>query len=348
MEEFDFPYTALDLTTEVNRIPNEFGYVNELGLAPIETKGSRYVRIDILDGVIHVLSAEAPGSPGQLSPADEQSGVIMEIPHFPHFENIRVDDVDTVLQVINGQINPASLDREVLRRLNKIRRNHNITLEFIRLGMLRGLIKDGKGRVLYNLFDVFDITKKTVDFALGTASTDVRKKCEEVNDHVMSNLKGETSSGVEALVSPTFFGKLIAHDKVEKFWLQAQNSAEHRQISRDRRGGNWGRLFEFGDILWREYKGSLPVKGANGAISQVANVEDDKAHGYPTGTQEMMRTFEAPVHHIDMVNQEPDTDTIYISTKPLDHGEGYEMKSQSNRLAVCKQPECLVEMVTSN
>lgn len=348
MEEFDFPYTALDLTTEVNRIPNEFGLVNELGLAPIEAKGSRFVRIDFRDGVIHVLSAEPVGGTGQLTADDEQSGVIMEIPHFPHFEAIRVDDVDTVLQVFNGQVNLASLDREIQRKLNKIRRNHSVTLEFIRLGMLRGLIKDGKGRVLYDLFNVFDITKKTVDFTLGTDGTNIREKCEEVNDHVMTNLKGETSSGVEALVSPTFFGKLIDHPNVEKFWLQAQNSAEHRQLSRDRRGGNWGRVFEFGDILWREYKGSLPVKAANGTISQVANVEAQKAHAYPTGTQEMIRTFEAPVHHIDMVNQEPDTDTIYISTEPLKHGEGYEMKSQSNRLAVCKQPDCLVEITTSN
>lgn len=348
MEEFDFPYTGLDLTQEVNRIPNTFGLVNELGLAPIEGKASRFVRIDFRDGVIHVLSAEPLGGNGQLTPDDDQSGVIMEIPHFPHFESIRVGDVDSVLQVFNGQVVPASLDREVQIKLNKIRRNHNITLEFIRLGMLKGLIKDGKGRTLYDLFDVFGITKKTIDFTLGTGGTDVREKCEEVNDHVMENLKGETSSGVEALVSPSFFGKLIKHENVEKFWLQAQNSAEHRQLNRERRGGNWGRVFEFGDILWREYKGSLPVKAANGSVSQVANVEAGKAHAYPSGTQEMMRTFEAPVHHIERTNQAPENDTIYISTEPLKHGEGIEMKSQSNRLAVCKQPECLVEITTSN
>jgi hypothetical protein len=50
-----------------------------------------------------------------------------------------------------------------------------------------------------------------------------------------------------------------------------------------------------------------------------------------------------------MVNQAPGVDDpVFISTKVLDHGEGVEMKSQSNRLAVCKQPECLVEVLSSD
>lgn len=345
---FDFPYTGLDLTQEVNRIPNEFGLVNALGLAPFETKASRFVRIDFRDGVIHVLAAMAPGAPGQMTGDDEQSGVILEIPHFPHLEVIRVDDVDGVLQVFNGQVDPVSLDRETARKLNKIRRNHNITLEYIRLGMLRGLIKDGAGRTLYDLYDVFGITKKEVDFTLGTAGTDVRARCEEVVDHTMTSLKGETTSGVESLVDPSFFNKLITHEKVEKYWLQAQNTSEHKELRRTSQGGNWGRAFEFGDIVFREYKGSLPIKTGQGQITQAANVDANKGHAYPTGTQEMMRTFEAPVHHIELANEMPSEDTIFVSTKALDHGEGYEMKSQSNRLAVCKQPECLVQLKTTN
>ncbi|MCB1462131.1 MAG: major capsid protein [Nitratireductor sp.] len=346
--DFQFPYTSFDLTQEVNKLPNQYGLINALGIAPIEPKGSRYVRIDIKDGVIYVLAAKTPGAPGEVGPDETESGVILQIPHFPHLERIVVGDVDGLLQVINGAIEPRSLDRELLRKLTAIRNHHSITLEYIRLGMLRGLIKDGAGATLYDLFDVFDIAKKSVDFKLGTAGTDVRAKCEEVVDHVMTNLRGETMTGVETVVSSSWFNKLITHVNVEKFWLQAQNSSEHRDLRRLHSAGNWGRVFEFGDIVFREYKGGLPVKGANGAITTVANVEAGKGHAYPSGTQSMMRTFEAPVYHIDLANQPPEQDTIYISPKELDHGEGYELKSQSNRLAVCKQPECLVELTTSD
>lgn len=351
MPEFNFPYTNADLTQEVNRIPNQFGLLNALGIAPAEPKNSQFVRIALKDGVIYVLSAEPRGGPGQIGPDDTEGGVILQIPHFPHLEAIRAGDVDGLLEVVNGQITPKSLDSELARKLSAIRKHHSITLEFIRLGMLKGLIKDGKGRTLYDLFDVFDIQKKEVDFVLGTAGTDVRAKCEEVVDHAMTNLKGETTSGVEVIVSPSFFNKLIVHEKVEKFWLNAQNSSEHRELNRRMMGGSWGRVFEFADLLFREYKGGLPVKNANGDITTEANVAANKGHAYPAGTQSMMATYEGPVYHIERANQAPEADSgefIYVSAKELDHGEGLELKSQSNRLAVCKQPECLVEVATSN
>lgn len=347
MEELDFPYTAYDLTQEVNRIPNKFGLLNALGIAPFEQKNSQLVRIELKDGVIHVLAAEPRGAPGDVSPDDEENAIILQIPHFPGLERILVNDLDGLLQVVNGQLDPRSLDRELARKLMRIRSNHNITLEYIRLGMLRGVIKDGRGRTLYDLFDVFDITKKVVDFELSNDGTDVREKCEEVRDHIQTNLKGETTTGVHSCVSSPWFGELIRHPNVEKFWLQAQNSSEHKELNRTSQGGNWGRVFEFGDIVFREYKGGLPVKDASGSITTQDNIEAGKGHTYPAGTQNMMRTFEAPVHHIQMVNEAPAEDTIYISPKTLDHGEGFELKSQSNRVAICKQPECLVELTTS-
>lgn len=348
MPELIFPYTNYDLTREVNRIPNQFGLLNALDIAPSEAKRSRLVRIDYREGQIFVLSHQEPGSPGELSPDDQQNGVILSIPHFTHFENILVGDVDGLLEVINGQITEKSLDAELARKLGLIRKNHAITREFLRLGMLRGEIKDGKLNTLYDLYEVFDITKKTIDFKFSVPETNVMEKCEEVTDHVISNAKGETIGQIEALVDSKFFGKLIAHEKVEKFWLQAQNAAVHRTVERQRLGGNWGRVFEFGDIVWREYKGGLPVKANDGKITTVKNVADNTGHVYPSGTQSMMRTFDAPAYHIERVNQAPDIDgeegAIFISHKQLDHGQGFELKSQTNALAICKQPECIVEV----
>ncbi|MFC6656530.1 major capsid protein [Roseibium salinum] len=215
MAEFDFLYTNSDLTQEVNRIPNQFGLLHALGIAPFETKNSRFVRIEFKNGKIYVLAARPRGAPGTVGPDETEGGVIFEIPHFPHLEYISVDDVDGLLEVVNGTVTPRSLDRELARKLMNIRKHHSITLEFIRLGMLKGLITDGEGTVLYDLYDLFDITKKTVDFKLGTADTDIRAKCEEVVDHQMNKLQGETTNGVQSVVSSSFFNKFISHAKVE-------------------------------------------------------------------------------------------------------------------------------------
>lgn len=350
MPEILLPYTDVELTQEVNRIPNTYGLLNALNVAPNEPKGSRYVRIGYRDGQIYVLAAEPRGANGDVGPNDEEHSIILEIPHFPHIDMIGPDDIDGVLEIVNGTVTPASLDREVARKLDTIRRKHSITREYVRLGMLRGLIKDGKGRTLYDLYDVFGISKKTVDFKLGTAETNLMDKCEEVRDHIQTNLKGETSDGIDVLVSPGFFSKLIKHPNAEKFWLNAQNSAMHTTITRSNVAGNWGRTFLFGEIVWREYKGSLPVRTSSGSVESEPNVEPGKGYAYPTGTQSMMRTYDGPAYHINRVNQPVDaaSEPIFITTEELKHGAGYEMKSQSNMLAICKQPECQVEVITSD
>lgn len=351
MPEMLFPYTNVELTQEVNRIPNTYGLLNALNLAPSEPKATRMVRIDFRNGVLVVLAAQEPGGPSQVTGDGTESGVILTIPHFPHLEKIGVDDLEGLLEVVNGQITEKSLQAETVRKLGNIRRHHSITREYLRLGMLRGLIKDGAGKTLYDLYDVFGITKKVIDFELGTAATNLMDKCEEVRDHIMVSVQGETVGNVEAIVDSKFFSKLVAHPNAEKFWLQAQNSGLHTLIERQRLAGNWGRVFEFGEIVWREYKGGLPVKDGSGGSTLAKNVADNSGHAYPSGTQSMFRTFEGPVHHIDRVNQAPDAgnnEFVFISTKILDHGEGVELKSQSNVLAVSKQPECVVQLTSSN
>lgn len=350
MSEIVFPYTSEELTQEVNRIPNTYGLLNALNVFPNEPKGSKYVRIGYKDGQIYVLAAEERGAPGDVGENDQEHSILLEIPHFPHLDFVTPDDVDNLLTIVNGQLQSDSLDRVMAEKLKAIRNKHAITREFIRLGALRGEIKDGKNRVLYNIYSVFGIQKKQVDFKLGTEGTNVFDKCEEVLDHIQSNLRGETMTQVEAIVSPSFFSKLIAHKNVEKFWLMAQNSAYHQELRRQYAGGNWGRLVEFGDILFREYKGSLPVKNSSGQITSVPNVASGKGYAYPAGTQAMFKTFDGPAFHVARVNTaiDPKSEPILITPEEMKHGTGWELKSQSNVLAICKQPECVVELTTSD
>jgi len=56
----------------------------------------------------------------------------------------------------------------------------HITLEQLRMGALNGLILDADGTVIYDLYDEFDITPQTVNFVLGNAETNVKKKCADV------------------------------------------------------------------------------------------------------------------------------------------------------------------------
>jgi hypothetical protein len=345
-EDFNFLYTALDLTTQVNRIPNTYGLLQAMGMFSSEGTGSIFVEVRVEDGVLRVLSAQERGGPGVEGKREKGKSLIFKVPHFPQFDLITPADLQNMLTVVARSRQAITFDDELAKRLEQLRTNHAITLEFVRLGALKGVITDGDGTELYNLFDEFDITKKVVDFELGTAGTDVMAKCEEVNDHVVANLKGEVSDGVEVMVSGAFFSKLINHAKVEKFYLNAEQAMSLTRYERDRLGGNWGRVFEFGNVRFRENKTTFPLKIGD-TITSTPAIAANKGHAYPTGTRDTFKTWHAPADTLDAVNTAP-SDEVFISPEVLKHGKGVELWSESNPLAICSRPEVLVEVESSN
>jgi hypothetical protein len=339
MVDFVFPYTGADLTEQVNVIPNTFGMINALNIFPSRPIDSTIVEIDRVNGKLRVLGARPRGATGSVSSPEKSTKFYIEVPHIPHLDSIKPQD-------IQNQVGPGrqrvTLDSKTARALAAIRRKHDITREYMRVQALKGIVKDGDGVTLFDPYTVFGITQKTVDFVLGTAGTDVIAKCEEVMDHIQTNIGDDTIQGVEMIVSPTFFNKFVQHARVEKYWVQTQQAQSLANFERARLGGSWGRVFEFGNILFREYKGSVPVKAGSEAL-----ITANQAHAYPVGTGDSFETVDAPPHHLGEVNAAP-TDQIFITTKELDHGEGVEMKSQSNPLPIAKRPEVLVSCSTSN
>lgn len=344
---FNFPYTAVELTQQVNRFPNVYGLMQALGIFPSQAIASRIVSIRFEDGQLVVLAADEPGAPGQTTEREDGHEIFVGVPHFPHLETILARDLQGFLDVISGARVPKTFEAEMAKRLRVIRNNHAITREYVRLGALRGLIKDGKGRTLHNLFKVFNVQQKAIDFDLGNATSSPSDKCAMLVDWYGNNMKGETMSSIEVIVDGTFFSKLTQHPKVEKYWLQTMNAGQLARIERDRLGGQWGRVFDFQNIMFREYTGAVPLRDpATGKIMSAPIMGAGEGRAYPVGTQNSFVTYDGPVNHVEMVN-EPGAE-IFISPKLLDHGEGVEFKSQSNALPLCKRPEFLVNCSTSS
>ena len=341
MPEINFPYTAVELTEEINRIPNTYGLLNELDLFPSQGIASTLVEIRFEDGVLHVLPRVERGGAPTEAERGKGKAIYLEVPHFPHQDVLKPKDLENMLRLRGGALRRQTADDLMAKRLDEMRGKHAITREYLRTGALKGTIVDGAAKTIYDLFDVFGIVKKTVDFVLGTGTTDIIAKCEEVRDHIITNLKGESMTGVEVIVSSSFFNKFVQHAEVEKFWLQTQGAQELIRLARDTRGNNWGRVFEFQEITFREYKGVAPLK--SGSVPFVAA---GYGHAYPAGTMNAFATYDGPAYHWDFID-DPGIE-MYISTKILDHGQGVELVSQSNPLPVCKRPELLVEVSTSN
>ena len=120
----NFPYTAIELTQEVNLIPNTYGLLNEINLFPSEGQASRVVELAFTDGQIVVLSAEPTGAPGQFMERESGKSIYVQIPHFPMSDKIGPNDLQGLLEVIGGQKVTKTFDRELAKRLAQIRTNH--------------------------------------------------------------------------------------------------------------------------------------------------------------------------------------------------------------------------------
>lgn len=342
----NFPYNATQLTEQVNRYPNLYGLMQALGVFPSQSISSRFVEIRFEDGQLVVLGADEVGAPGQTTEREEGETKFIPLPHFPHLENILARDLQDFTDVIAGMKVPKTFDSELSKRLKVVRNHHSITREFLRVGALRGLVKDGRGRTVLDLFKAFGIEQKKIDFKLGTPETDVIGNSAKLVDHMAESMRGETMSGVEVICGSGFFSKLVQHKNVEKYWLQTQNAGQLANLERSRLGGQWGRVFEFETVMYREYTGSFPVRDSKGKLTSQKIMADLEARAYPVGTMNTFATYDGPADHMAKVNKPGEE--IFISPELLKHGAGVELKSQSNCLPICKRPEFLVDVSSSN
>ena len=214
-------------------------------------------------------------------------------------------------------------------KLQNMRNKHAITLEYLRMGALKGVILDADGSTLYDLYSEFGITAKTVSFALGTAGTEVLLKVLEVKRHIEDNLKGEFMTGILCLCSQGFYDAFTTHAKVKEAFQYYQRN---QQLGNDYRTG-----FTFGGVTFEEYRGQ--ATDASGNVRKF--IADDEAHFFPLGTANTFRTFFAPADFNETANTLGLP--LYAKQEPRKFGRGTDLHTQSNPLPICLRPEVLVK-----
>ena len=198
---------------------------------------------------------------------------------------------------------------------------------------MKGEILDADGSTLVDLYTEFGITAKTVNFVLGTATTNVKGKCVEVLRHIEDNLMGEYMSGVHVLCSPEFFDALTSHAKVEdayKYWQQGA------VLINDMRRG-----FTFGGLTFEEYRGQAST--ADGTVRRF--IAAGEAHAFPLGTIDTFASYVAPADFNETVNTLGLP--LYAKQEPRKFDRGTDLHTQSNPLPMCHRPGVLVKLTSA-
>lgn len=325
-------FSMTSLTAAINIIPNRYGRIGQLGLFNPRPVIHRNIIVEEMHGILNLLPTLPPGSPGTVGTQGKRKVRSFIIPHIPHDDVVLPEEVQGI-RAFGSENQTEAIAGVMARKLETMRNKHAITLEHLRMGALKGQILDADGSVIYDLFTEFNVTQTAINFQLGTTTTKVKTKCNEVLRTIEKNLLGEVANGVRVLCSTQFFDALTSHDNVEKAFAFYQQGAA---LVDDTRSG-----FRFGGLVFEEYVGF--ATDAAGVIRKF--IPDNEAIAFPEGTMDTFATYFAPADFNETVNtlgQE-----LYAKQEPRKFDRGTDLHTQSNPLPMCHRPGVLLKLTAS-
>jgi hypothetical protein len=327
-------FGVVSLTESINLLPYQPGRIGAMGLFGREGIPDVSVLMEEYAGQLALLPTARRGAPASVGTGAKRTMRTLAVPHIPHGDAILASDVQGV-RVFGSDDAVQSVTTVVNNRLTSMRQNHEVTLEYHRIGALQGKLLDADGSLIMNLFEEFQVSEKSVDFVLGTDGTEIRLKCLAVARYVEDALGAGSYDHIHAFCGSTWFDKFISHPNVETAYERYQNGAKLRD---DVRGG-----FEFAGIVFEEYRGKMKRLGASTVTGFIPLTQ---ARFFPVGIRGLFKTYDAPADFIEAVNTPGKP--VYAKQERMEFDRGIKLHTQSNPLCLCLRPGVLVKGTTSN
>ena len=336
----DDAFSLISLTAAINEMDHVPDRAGQLAFAGVgEGVPTDTVSFERRGEKLSLIKTTPRGAPPPKGEGDKATIRAVKIPHIAKEDTIGADQVSGVREF--GTTDQLRTVQSVVNgRMAKLVREHDLTIEHLRLGALLGQVKDADGSVLLDLFDLFEVKNSSnvtgpevFDFDLdGLASdpTDLRVKCQAVSRYIKRRAKMAipASARVWAFCGDNFFDKLISLEDVKRVYTDTDEQ-------RVRLGGNYAfGAFEFGGIVWENYQGT----DDNSTVA----IDPDECRIFLVGVPGLYAEYFAPADFMETVN------TIglprYAKVAPDTRFNQYvELHTQQNPLPVCLRPQTLVK-----
>ena len=324
----DDAFSVVSLTKAIEDTPFVPGRVGQLGIFSEEGVSTTSISIEKVGSTVSLVPAASRGSSGRPMGNDKRQMIPFTATHLPQRASILADEVQN-LRAFGSETEVETAQRLMNRKLAKMRRDLDTTIEYQRIGAIKGSILDSDGTTeLLNLHTAFGTSVTSHNLVLGTAGTLVRNKVIEARRKMEAALGGLTYSGARVLCSASFFDALVGHAKVEAAFDRYMNGEFLRE---DQRGG-----FYFAGVFWEEYRGQV---GANKFIA------DGEAWMVPEGVPDLFVTNYAPADYMETVNTLGQA--YYAKQEPKDFNKGIDVETQSNPIHICTRPAVPVKLLAA-
>ncbi len=318
-------FSLRELTKVINDLPYKPGRIGELGwfkesgipttVAQIEQRGTNFT----------LVANQPRGVAGQIVRGDKAKLIPVNTTHLPQQWKVLADEVQNI-RAFGTADQLKTVQTEVAARMAKCRNNIDVTLEWQRMGAIKGQILDADGTtVILDLFTLMGTTQQTHSIALNTSTTKVRNAIVAGKRKIEAALGGKSYTGIRVLCSPSYFDALISSAAAEKAydrWMDGQ------ALRTDLRQG-----FMFGDVIFEEYRGS---------VNGVDFITDGESYWIPEGVSgDFMVTKFAPADYMETVN------TIglpyYARQELMDMNKGVNGEVQSNPIHLVETPNAILK-----
>lgn len=315
-------FTTTSLTAAILKAPFKPSRIGSLGLFRSKGITSTSVVVEEKDGQLELIETSPRGGPGGNIGNSRRTMRSFLVPHLERNSNVMADQVQGV-RAFGSENELEGVQAVVNERLATARGNHEVTLEYHRIGAIKGQILDANGStVIYNLFTEFGVAQQTYQLQL---DAEVRQQVVEIQRLSENELGAEPVSGYRAFCGDHFFDSLIEADSVKES-LKYQESA---QLRTDLRKG-----FQYAGVTWENYRGS---------VGGVGFVPTGEAYVVPEGTDIFQTSF-APADFIETVN----TVGLPVYAKQAPDPSGMNrfvtLHTQSNPLCLCLRPRAVIKV----
>lgn len=320
------PFQLATLTKALNDIPFMPTRLGRTGVFSDQPITTTTVTIERQGETLALVPSAARGAPGQKVVVDRRNIRNLNTSHLPTEVSVLADEVQN-LRAFGTDGDEATAVAWLQRKMAVARRRLELTLEWQRVGALKGIVLDADGSTpIVNLFTEFGVTQDTFDFDLDNASIKVLAKVISYKRMIEDQLGGLPYTGIRMQCSAQFFDAFVNHVSVVDAFAY-HNQTQNRS---DVRGG-----FMFGDVVWEEYRGS---------VAGTQFIEADAAYPVIEGTPDLYLANYAPAPYNDTVNTMGQP--FYSRMEEMPMGKGYTVEMQSNPLIFTSKPKAQVKAFT--
>lgn len=321
-------FSVVEMTKAINSTPFKPMRIQQMGLFQEEGITTTSVGIELNDETFTLVPDSPRGGIPDPVALEKRKMIQIKVPHLPQVGAVYADSVQNVRAF--GAVDNAleTAQNAVNRVLTKMRQRLDLTIEYHRIGALKGQVLDYDGAtVLYNLYTLFGVSQQLHDMKLDTATTNPMAEAMAITAKIEDALGGLSYDHIHAFCGASFFSKLIAHALVKETFLGWQRA--QRFLEDDFRFGG----FVMGNIIWEQYRGKV------GAIDYIPTA---KAYVFPVGVPDMFLTNYAPADYVETVNT---VGLPYYSKQEQKRlGKGIDIEAQSNPLNVNTRPRAVIEV----